>query len=210
MKRYVIFGDTMVKLNRITKITIEPEFNRHVELRLLVSVSLKKGKEVKARYCLVSRKDIKEKFGTSDETTWYEKGLYYDKAIDAMEKYNYKYVLAAIQRALNDDCILDAHEGDIFDFLDLTDAIDDCQKKYLSLIRESTDKEFEAIATEHEYLDKMQEMCYARNEEAQEKLYEEVSRLHMRLYKEEPLPMKQMLDNFERAKRSEDFWRSRS
>lgn len=210
MKRYVIFGDAVIACKHITKITIEPEFNKHVELRLVIRVNLKKGNNVKATYCLVSQKDIKKKFGTSHETNWVNKGLNYDKARDTMLDNDYKYILAAIRKALEDKCIIDAHEGDILCFLNLSDAPDKYKEQYLSLIRESTDEEFETIATEHEYLERMQEMCYARNEDEQSRLYEEVSRLHIRLYKENPLPMEDMLRNFEWAKRSESFWRSRS
>lgn len=210
MKRYAIFGDTIVNSKSISKITIEPEINKHVELRLVIRISLEKGKNVAARYCLVSIKDIEKKFGTSHETNWVEKGLNYDNAIDTMLNSDYRSILSAIRRALEDECIMDAHEGDIFYFLNMSNAPDKYREQYLSLIRESTDKEFKFIAMEHEYLDKMQEMCYARNEDEQNKLYEEVSKLHIELYKEQPLPLKDMLRNFEWAKRSENFWRSRS
>ena len=174
-----IFGNTLIATDKIKKITVKPTFNKHVEFCLTVRVNLSKGGGVDTWIKVVKQKDIKKKFGTYDETAWYGKGLNYDKARRVMEEDNdYNDILSAIRKALKDDAILDAHEGDVFDYLDMTGILDKYKEQYLSLIRESTDEEFKKIETEHYYYEKLRELRYSRDEEEQNKIYEELKPLH--------------------------------
>lgn len=184
MKRYVIFGDTIVKTSAISKISVEPNFNNYAEFLLNINISTKKGKDLDAWYRVVSAEDIEEKFGTIKETTLERKGLEYSDAKNAMMKNEYDIVLRGIRKALNDNAILDAHEGDIFDYLDMCGVLDKYKDQYLSLIRKTTDEEFIKIQQKHELEIAINKLANTSEEdEERQRIYAGIKLLYKDLYR---------------------------
>lgn len=184
MKRYVIFGDTIVKANAISKISVKPNFDNYVEFMLKINIETKKGKELKAYYRVVRAEEIEEKFGTLKETDLRKKGLEYSDAKDTMMENKYDNILRGIRKALNDDAILDAHEGDIFDYLDICGVLDNYKDQYLSLIRKTTDEEFTKMQKEHELEVKINELANVgeEDEERRREIYAGIKLLYKDLY----------------------------
>ena len=184
MRKSSIFGNTLVANNKIKKITIKPNFNNNIEFCLTVNIKLS-GESVNTSIKIVKQKDIEKKFGIYNETTWYKKGLSYDKAKQAMtEDNNYNNVLSAIRKGLKDEVILDTHKGDMFGYLDTTGILDKYKEQYLSLIRESTEEEFRKVEATHYYMVKLNELRYTSEEQEEErnKIYEELKPLHEKAF----------------------------
>lgn len=199
----IIFNNVLIAKNKIRNIKIKPYTKNSIPLPgLEIIIKFDNGDQTVCYVKIATAKDVKNKFGTYTKTYWHtEKGLFYDDAEDAFNEVNYSDVLFAIQNILNDEEA--SVNGDILSQLHELGVFDKYKEEYLSLIRETTDEEYELMQKEYDLnvnLDKLAN-TYENDEDTRQSLYSTIKSLYKDVYRKEAPSIETLIECYKENKR---------